>query len=182
MENDTSRQAGQFRWPQSRHFALTIDQSSRLAISSPHCLFSRIAALVQLNGHDTLGCKLPASATCIQLLLNQLKAARKFLYYTKNRSVKLTACWFLDSLTKGEWCKAQKWDPGDTVRDFNEKILERRRCLSRFISREGDFDKRDTSMQVLTKRTEEITGQNLVFAQFPTTRAGFLHNRRNRSL
>jgi hypothetical protein len=32
IENDTSRHSGQFRWLQSRHFALRKGQSSRLAI------------------------------------------------------------------------------------------------------------------------------------------------------
>ena len=33
IENDTSRHSGQFRWPQSRHFALRKGQCSRLTIS-----------------------------------------------------------------------------------------------------------------------------------------------------
>lgn len=67
-----------------------------------------------------------------------------------------------------ECCKTQEWDPGDAVRDFNEAILERQRCLSRVISRAGDFDKDDTSLQNLTKRTKEIAGQNWIFADFST--------------
>jgi hypothetical protein len=82
---------------------------------------------------------------------------------------------------KGEGCKRQKWDLDEAVRDFNKLTLDYRHCLSIVMSCAGDFDKHDTRLPALTKKMRRTVGQNSILAQFPTTRAGFLHYTDNRS-
>ena len=45
IENDTSRQSGQFRWPQSKHFIRRTGYSGRLIIGESGFIFSFIAAI-----------------------------------------------------------------------------------------------------------------------------------------
>jgi hypothetical protein len=81
----------------------------------------------------------------------------------------------------GEWCDRQEWDPDAATRDFNELTSDYRPCLSMVLSCAGDFDKRVIRLPALTKRIRGTAGQNLISAQFSTTRAEFLHHTDNRS-
>jgi len=45
IENDTSRQSGQFRWPQSKHLIRRTGHSGRLIIGESGFIFSFIAAI-----------------------------------------------------------------------------------------------------------------------------------------